>query len=225
LKRSTYELFYIPVGVNEARFEPGDYESFHIELEPGFLEDIAETYPNVMELLSRFYTSSKKGTPMIPVSMGYVSRAVIKKIRSCDKNGGDLLIELYRYIVDLFSEYISGIREEERDKRRENFHHKEILLEIKKEIISDPNIENQELSKLSKKYRIGLTELKKEFRLFFGETPAAFVRSHALAKAHYLITTTDETIERIAYEVGYGFRSNFDKSFKKQFGYSPASLR
>jgi AraC-like DNA-binding protein len=225
LKKSTYELFYVPVSINEAQFEPGDYESFHIELEPGFLEDIAESYPDARELLERFNNASEKGIPMISIGISYVTRALIKNIRTCDKTNGDLIIELHRYIVDLLSEYVAGIRELERDGKRKNIPHKDILIRIKQEITADPNIGRQELKKLSLKYRMSITELKKDFKALFGQTPGSFIRFHALKKAHYLITTTKQSIDEIADDVGYGYRSNFDKSFKKQFGFFPSHLR
>jgi AraC-like DNA-binding protein len=225
LKKHKYELFYVPVSVNEAWLEPGNYESFHIELEPGFLEDIAETYADAMELLTRFENASEKGIPMIAVNISYVARAIISNIRSCDKQGGDLVIQLHQFIVDLLSEYITGIQQQEKDEKLIGIAHKEVLMRIKHEILADPNIMNLELKKLSKKFGLSITELKKGFKSLFDKTPGAFIRYHALYKAHYLLTTTNQGVDDIAGEVGYGYRSNFDKAFKKQFGFLPASLR
>jgi AraC-like DNA-binding protein len=225
LKKHKYELFYVPESINEARLEPGNYESFHVELEPGFLEDIAETYMDARKLLTRFDNASKKGIPMISVSISYVARAIIRNIRSCEKEGGDLIIQLHRLIVDLLSEYISGIREQERDEQLRSIQHKDVFMRIKHDILTDPNITNLKLKKLSKRFGLSITELKKGFKSLFDKTPGAFIRYHALSKAHYLLTTTNQGIDSIADEIGYGYRSNFDKAFKKQFGCLPASLR
>jgi AraC-like DNA-binding protein len=225
LTNSKYELFYIPVSTNEAWLEPGTYESFHIELEDGFLEDIAESYPRAKDLLLRFNNASEQGTPMISVSMSYGAKIIINNIRECDKKGGDLTIMLHRYVVDLLSEYINGIIEQEGDQMKKAIPHKDIFMRIKQEVLSDPSIARQKLKKLSKKYGVSITELKKGFKDLFNNTPGSFIRFHALNKAHNLITTTQQGIDDIAEEVGYGYRSNFDKAFKKLFGYAPASLR
>lgn len=225
LRKSTYELFYVPFSTNEASLKPGTYESFHIELEDGFLEDIAENYPSAKELLLRFNNASELGIPLISVTLSYAAKIIIKNIRNCSKTGGDLRIILHRYIVDLLSEYITGIIEMEGDQMKKTIPHKDIFMRIKQEVLSDPNIEKQQLRKLSKNYALSMTELKKGFKALFDITPASFIRYHALNKAHNLIITTHQSIDTIADEVGYGYRNNFDKAFKKQFGYTPVSLR
>lgn len=225
LKNSFCELFYVPIGINEAWFDPGDYLSFHVELAAEFLSDIAEVYPDAMELLLRFNNASEYGMPMVAVRINYIMRAIFKSFQECSKVGGDLIIEFHRYIVDFLSEYVTDIREQEGSSGGKNVTHKDILLRIKQEIVAEPNIESQGIRKLALKFKIGMTELKKEFKELFGKPPGSFVRFHALAKAHYLIVSTHQSIEAIAYEVGYGYRSNFDKTFKKHFGYLPASLR
>ncbi len=225
LRNSRYELFYVPVSTNEAWLESGTYESFHVELEDGFLENIAQNFPTAKELLLRFNNASDQGIPMISVIISYVAKTIIKNIHDCQRQDGDLIILLHRYIVDLLSEYITGIRDQEEDEKIKSIPHKKLLVQIKEEIQSDPNIVSHELRKLSKRFGLSITELKKGFKALFNHTPGSFVRYHALKKAHYLITTTPQTIDEIAEEAGYGYRSNFDKAFKKQFGYAPASLR
>jgi AraC-like DNA-binding protein len=225
LKNLRYELFYVPVSINEARLKLGDYQSFHIELEPGFLDEIAETYSLARELLRRFIAVSTYGTPMVSVNIGYVAAAIIKNICSCKKTGGELVIALHRYLVDLLSEYVAGITEQEKVENGKRVPHKDILVRIKDEILANPNVATQTLKKLSARYGISVTEIKESFKIISGNSPGAFIRFHALSKAYYLISTTTQSIDDILDEVGYGYRSNFDKSFKKQFDVLPASLR
>lgn len=225
LKKSSYELFYVPVGVNEARFGPGDYESLHIEMEPELLEDIAETYTEARILLDRLNESSEKGIPMVSVSMNYVARAISKNIRNCDKTGGDLVIFMHRFIVELLSEYIAGVRDLEKDGKRKNISHKEVLIKIKQEILADPHIHKQSIDKLAQRHAINAMALKKNFKSLFGITLGAFVRFHALTKARNLILTSSRSIDDISDELGYRYRNNFEKAFKRQFDCAPSSLR
>jgi AraC-like DNA-binding protein len=225
LQKSNYELFYVPKSINEALLPNGDHESLYIELEASFLEDIAETYGDARALLDALNSSSDIGIPMVSVSINYVASAIIKKIYECKKTGGNLVIDLHRYIVELLTEYVAGINDEEMDEKRIIVPHKPTLIKIKQEIMNSPHIHRQAIKILSSKFGISLTELKKNFKAFFGINPGGFVRFHALTKGHYLITTTERSIDDIADEVGYRYRINFDKSFKKQFGYLPSSLR
>jgi AraC family transcriptional activator of pyochelin receptor len=225
LKKLNYELFYIPVGVNEARFEAGDYETLHIEMEPELLEDIGDTFPEARELLGRLNGSSENGIPMVTVGMNYVTRAIIKNIRDCEKTGGDLVIHLRRYIVDLLTEYITGIRDLEKDVVRKNVLHKDLLIKIKQEILANPHIHKQSIEKISQRHGINVMALKKNFKSLFEVTLGAFIRFHALTQARYLIVTTGRSIDDISDEVGYRYRNNFDKAFKRQFGCPPSSLR
>jgi len=135
------------------------------------------------------------------------------------------MIMLHRYIVDLLSEYVAGIRDMERNNEPSSIPHKEILFRIKEYILVDPNVTKHELKKLCLKFGLNATGLKRNFKLLFGQSLASFTRMHALTKAYQLITTTELSIDLIADEIGYGYRSNFDKAFKQQFGFLPTKLR
>jgi len=225
LEQSKSELFYVPVGVNQALAAPGEYESLHIEIEPQYLDDIDEAYPAVKVLLKKLRDASDEGTPLHPVRIGYISRAIIHDLRLTKKTGADLLVEMNVSIVGLLSAYISAVQEQEIDRVRKNVPHKQKLIDIKEEIVVNPHIHRQNLIALSKKYGLSITELKKNFKKLFDETPGEFVRRHALNKAKYLLTTTTRTIDDISDEVGYNYRINFDRAFLKQFGIQPSLLR
>lgn len=225
LQQSRSELFYVPVGINEAFADTGEYETLHFELEQGYLEEIAEANKGVKDLIERLNNASSEGKPLLPVRIGYISRAIIRNLLASKKTGPDLVVEMNLFIVGLLSEYISGAQEQENDFARTDVPHKEKLIDIKHEIIANPHIHRQKLSTLSRKFTMSITELKKNFKKLFDVAPGEFVRMHALNKAKYLITTTTRTIDDISEEVGYNYRINFDRAFQRQFGSLPATLR
>src|ERR1700676_4817246 len=64
LEKGNSEIFYIPIGFNEAWFQPGLSESLHIELQPAYLEELIAIRPEIKELISRLLNASSNGMPM-----------------------------------------------------------------------------------------------------------------------------------------------------------------
>src|SRR6185312_7104558 len=77
LEKGSQEMFYVPIGYNEAWFEPGTYESFHIELKPHYLEELVEIRPEIKELVSRLQASSSKGMPMATTGINYITHTIL----------------------------------------------------------------------------------------------------------------------------------------------------
>ena len=63
------------------------------------------------------------------------------------------------------------------------------------------------------------------FRGTVGITPAAYVGNQRLDRAARLLSESDETVSRVAFEVGYETDSAFAKAFRKRFGISPSTYR
>ncbi len=225
LQPSKCKLLYMPVSANKAWFEPGRYECLHIELDPGYLEDIVEFYPESKELLNRLSVSDRYALGLIPANISYVMKAILKNLRTCNYTGAGLRMEMQKYIHELLSEYIHETGVVKRDLALDYVPYKDTLIKIKQWILETPHIHEQTQEKVSGKYAISLTALKLNFKALFGIPLASFVRFHALNKAHYLIATTPESIDDISEEVGYSNRTAFNQAFKKQFHYLPSRVR
>lgn len=225
LEKGRQEMFYVPIGFNEAWFEPGSYESLHIELRPHYLEELVGIRPEVKELVSRLQVSSSKGMPMAAVGIHYTTRAILENLKSCDREGPLLRLEMHKYILELLCEYLSTVRQKDEDEKTINIPRKALISKIRNHILSSPNVHEHTLAKLAKYFTISETTLKRGFKLLFETSVAEYVRVQGLARAHYLLETTKMSIEDIADEVGYAWRPAFEEAFKKQYGYSPSSLR
>jgi AraC-like DNA-binding protein len=225
LEKGRQEMFYVPVGFNEAWFEPGRYESLHIELRPHYLEELVGIRPEVKELVSRLQVSSSKGMPMATVGIHYTTRAILENLKSCDREGPLLRLEMHKYILELLSEYLGAIQQEEENGRRKNISHKDLVIRIKDHILAAPNVSEHTLEKLAKRFGSNETMLKRGFKGLYNISVTEFVRYHVMVKSHLLLTTSKKSIDDIAEEVGYAWRPAFEGAFKKYFGYSPTDLR
>ncbi|MGV8964468.1 MAG: helix-turn-helix transcriptional regulator [Candidatus Saccharimonadaceae bacterium] len=81
------------------------------------------------------------------------------------------------------------------------------------------------LSELSSKFGTNEHYLKVGFRHFFKISIYKFYNEERLKRAHLLIQQTTLPLNTIAYMSGFNVYSNFSKSFKKKFLYSPSTLK
>jgi AraC-like DNA-binding protein len=225
LEKGRQEMFYVPIGFNEAWFEPGSYESFHIELKPHYLEELVEIRPEIKELVSRLQVSSSKGMPMSVVGINYVTYTTLQHLKACNKKGPGLRLEMHKYILELLCEYLEAIQRKEQDARGTHIQHRELILRIKDHILSAPNVHEHTPKKLARKFGISESILRRAFKAYAGMAISSYVRMVALAKGEYLLTATKLTIDEIADELGYGWRQAFGDAFKKQYHYSPNDWR
>lgn len=101
---------------------------------------------------------------------------------------------------------------------------KERLFEAKR-ILSDRMDSPPTIKELS--YLIGLNEykLKKGFKELFGTTVFGFIHQSRMSLAKKLLLGTDKSAKEIAYETGYSSPQHFTKAFKREFSFTPNSIR
>lgn len=225
LEKDRQEMFYVPIGFNEAWFEPGTYESLHVELKPRYLEELIGIRPEIKELVSRLQTLSNRGMPMAVAGIHYTTRAILQNLKSCDKKGALLQLEMHKYILELLCEYLEGIRRKEEDQQRMHIPHRELILRVKDHILSAPNVFEHTPKKLARRFGISESVLRRVFRAYAGIPISAYIRAETLARGEYLLTATSRTIDDIADLLGYGWRQSFGDAFKKQYHYSPNDWR
>jgi len=225
LEEGNYEMFYVPIGVNEAWFEPGFYESLHIELEPEYLEELIAIRPEIRELISRLLNSSAKGMPMGTAHTNYRTLAILRNLRACTKKDASLHLEMHKFILELLSEYFAALQQQMDGRAGEHVRHRKTMIQIKDHILSAPDIRLHTIKNISRMFGISQSVLKRSFKNLFQITVSKFVHQQVMNKAIYLLTTTDTTIDDIADELGYDWRVSFEQAFRKHFKYSPVDLR
>ena len=63
------------------------------------------------------------------------------------------------------------------------------------------------------------------FRAATGLAPSAYLRQMRVARARALLETTRNTVDQVAYEVGYEDTGGFRRAFREVVGLSPSDYR
>ena len=81
------------------------------------------------------------------------------------------------------------------------------------------------LPELAKEVGISRSSLAARFKQLTGDSPLHYLVTLRIQKAINLLTTTDMSVEQIAFEVGYKDSFTFSKAFKKLVGLPPREYR
>ncbi len=81
------------------------------------------------------------------------------------------------------------------------------------------------IEELSKKFLSNSTTLKKIFKNIYGTSLANHIKFHRLEKAAELLKKSEQSIARIAKQVGYESQSKFTRAFKETYGVVPREFR
>lgn len=65
----------------------------------------------------------------------------------------------------------------------------------------------------------------RRFRDTFGETPHRYLQRRRIERAMALLRTTDWSVTRICFEVGFASLGTFSRTFRKVVGQSPSTYR
>lgn len=81
------------------------------------------------------------------------------------------------------------------------------------------------LAELAAAFHFSENYLIRVFREATGTTPHAYVNAARIRKAKLLISTSNITAERVAYECGFSDYAHFYRVFRKETGYTPKTYR
>ena len=93
------------------------------------------------------------------------------------------------------------------------------------QIVRQNIFNNLHLDDLAKKTGRSTTQFKKDFQKSFYEPPHKWILKQRLIHARLLIISTDKPISEIGKECAFHNTSHFIKTFKKEFGITPANYR
>ena len=98
----------------------------------------------------------------------------------------------------------------------------ERLNEAIRQNMSNPSLKMDDLGDT-----VGLSrvQLYRKVKSITGLSPVELLRQMRLQQGYVLLTTTDKTVQEIAYEVGFGTPGYFSKCFRQQYGKYPMELR
>ena len=98
----------------------------------------------------------------------------------------------------------------------------EKLNDVIRQNMSNPSLKMEDLGET-----VGLSrvQLYRKVKAITGLSPVELLRQMRLQQGYVLLSTTDKTVQEIAYEVGFGTPGYFSKCFRQQYGKYPMELR
>ncbi len=94
-----------------------------------------------------------------------------------------------------------------------------------KEIIENNISKPPSLSELSKMIGLNNTKLKKNFKELFGVPVFKYLQEERLNKAYEMLSLGKESVQEIAWFVGYESLSSFSNAFQEKFGVRPTEIK
>ena len=96
------------------------------------------------------------------------------------------------------------------------------IVRIMREMISDPNLSNEDLAKEA---QLSEVYFRKLFKLCYGISPKQYLQQLRIEKAKEILQNSSHSITKIAEKCGYSSVYHFSKIFKEKVGYNPAEYR
>jgi len=102
---------------------------------------------------------------------------------------------------------------------------KDFINQVHNIVINNITDENFGATKLASLIGLSTSQTLKKVKAKTGKSVNQYIRELRLKKASSLIKETDFTISEIAYKVGFGSQSYFNKTFRKHYGLTPGEYK
>ena len=156
--------------------------------------------------------------------MSPTMQTTIDKIFSTSYTGTTRMLFLKSQITELLSHFLAKISSDIAPENGLKNVDREKLYQAK--AILSENMDNPpSLTELSKLVGLNDFKLKKSFKELFGFPVYKFLQQERLNKAHELLENSDQTVQEVAWSVGYESLSSFSNAFIKKFGIRPSGLK
>ncbi|SEC24017.1 AraC-type DNA-binding protein [Tenacibaculum sp. MAR_2009_124] len=147
---------------------------------------------------------------------------VIQQIANCKIDNHYRTHYLECKIIELLILQLQDFKDRSKDIHIIRHHDK--IVEAKSFI--EENISGQlTISSIAKKIGMNTQDLKKEFKINFGQTIFKFITARRMELAEGMLKSSSKSVYEIAEIVGYKYSQHFTKAFKKYFGVNPSTYR
>lgn len=99
------------------------------------------------------------------------------------------------------------------------------IVSLTESYISQNYYEAITLDSLAERFAMNKYHLQKQFKRFIGISPSKYLIHTRITRAKELLRSTDNSIEKIAEEIGFGNVSNFTRAFKQYENITPTTYR
>ncbi len=227
LEEGHYEMLYVPVTKNELTLEPGVYESCWLEVLPKLITDMAEKYVPIKLLYQLLEEGSLTGQASIKAKINLEVKMILKDMLLYRSTMTKEKMEtwLRGCVYKLLSSYDDTIKALEYIGSLSLSKLEGKLVQIQYYIAENACIHDCSLIKLAEKFNIPKSTLKRNFNKKFGMPVSKYVQKQCMERAKKLLDMGADSVESIAYDLGYENYSNFSNAFKKYFKLSPQQIR
>ncbi len=200
------------------------YRSIYFQTPVVMLEELADTYPQINDMLETVKTGSGFSTHLPYIRLSAAMRSEMEKMKNCPLTGQARAQYYNNRISDVVIAYLDSMhRITLQDSRLILLHEKEIdefIERVDKCPEEHVNVEQRA-------HALGLTEraLENAFKLKLGSTVKIYILQQRVQKAKQLLLATMHTVTDIAMEVGYSDPSYFIRIFKQTEGVTPGRYR
>ena len=94
-----------------------------------------------------------------------------------------------------------------------------------KEIIGSHLFSDLTISDLADLSNLSLSTFNRTFKAMFGDTPANYIKTKRLERAHELLSISSLTVSEIAFQTCFPTLAHFSRSFKERYQCSPSAYR
>lgn len=221
-----FNLTYTPHVMTTAFFRKNTaYRSCDIHFEFSYLLSLSPDF----EALDTFLTEVVKGNPAtLSTRTHHCTREMLEATEAIINNPFGPKVQPYILETKVRLIFVAALEKlaadlakplpQIRNTEKDALHHVKQLIELS----DDSPLTHTELSKLS-----GLNEctMKRGFRMLFGLSPYQYHVQLKRNRAKELLVGTRESVEYIAFILGYSQASSFGHEFKKAMGLTPAQFR
>jgi len=198
------------------------FEILELFFAPGFLKQTAAGFPELAPGL-RFlqHEGFKNKETGIPPSVKEIYRELVNSPVEAPFNRAYLDVKVRELLILLLQNELHTAPQDH------SFSAFEIAQIQKARDILEDHIDKKPPSVRELSHMVALNEykLKQGFKCFYKSGLLQWLKQQRLHRAKELIIATNRQLKEIALITGYSRQENFATAFRKQFGYSPGSLR
>lgn len=200
------------------------YRSIYFQTPVTMLEELADTYPQLNDMLDAMKTDSTFSTHLPYIRLSAAVRSEIEKMKNCPLTGQARTQYYNNRISDVVIAYLDNMRRITLQDSRLILLHEREIDEFIERVDKCPE---EHVNVEQRAHALGLTEraLENAFKLKLGSTVKIYILQQRVEKAKQLLIATMHTVTDIAMEVGYSDPSYFIRVFKQTEGVTPGRYR
>jgi AraC-like DNA-binding protein len=224
LSEGTYTSMYIPEGVHQVWFKPGNYTFFYLLLSDDHLQFLQEDHPHLQALVTNIIVASKDGLVLERMNINPATRRLIDHLLELKSTGTLLKFELEQIVIKLLLIYSDHILQRKDTIDQLSFgHFTDFITVYVLDNLTRP--EDMNMEKLQTMFNNSERTLERHFKKRHGETLRSYLQRLRMDRALFMLLADQTSISHVAFLLGYKDAYTFSRQFTKHYGYPPKNAK